>query len=67
MIQCYQWPRGGVRCQRQAEGYLIQPDGRRNLGGICCRLCAEIPIKEYLEKLGETWRFEEFDLKKETQ
>lgn len=57
MSRCQQWPHD-VRCEREAEGYIIQPDGKRNPGGLSCRPCADAPIQEYAEKLGETWAFE---------
>lgn len=39
-----------------ADGYMIAPDGER-VGGEVCREHGEAMVAEYMEKLGETWRF----------
>lgn len=48
----------GIRQDHIAEGWIVQPDGKRNPGGTMCRKHAQEVIDEYQEKLGENWTFE---------
>ena len=57
MSQCAQYP-FGKRCPNMGEGWIIQPDGKRNPGGYSCRTCADESAEEYRQKLGESWSFE---------
>lgn len=45
----------GQGCDRDAEWWLIGPDGL-NVPGRWCRHCAESAIAEFWEKMGEAWR-----------
>ena len=45
----------GYRENHPAEGWICAPDGRRI--SPMCRAQAEEAIREYAEKLGETWTF----------
>lgn len=45
-------------CDREADGFLLAPDGKVNPGGFMRRECIAPTIREYREKLGERWRFD---------
>ena len=47
---------GRIHCGNRADGRLLAPDGY--CVGYYCHSCAEPVIKEYQEKLGETWTLE---------
>ena len=54
-MQCSKYWATGRRCQRDAEVWLIQPDGKRNPGGYLCRNHGEAVVSEYAVILGEQW------------
>ncbi len=43
------------RCEKKAVGKLVCPDGRDCPGAYKCQEHADAVIKEYQEKLHETW------------
>lgn len=55
---CSYWPYKEARCPRKAEFMLVHPDGGVVPGGYECRQHGEAAVKEYAEKLGETWTLE---------
>ena len=62
MAQCQHWhPNVGIvagrhkQCENEAIYWLIPPHGKPNPGGLVCRKCGKMIIKEMGEKLNEAW------------
>ena len=50
---------GTFKCDKQSEGFLLPPDGEPGPGSHSCRSCADLVIRECLDKCDEEWSFYE--------
>ena len=60
MRRCWK-SHGRPECQSSGDYKLKDESGKEVPGCTYCFLCAEEIIKEYKEKLGESWTMEKMD------